>query len=108
MTYKIVISPTALKMMKDITDRRIRDLIVKRIDDLKEDPEKQGKPLLGELSGYKSLRAAGQRYRIIYQVVKDKVLVNITAVGIRKEGSANDIYNLAKKLIRLRLIDTHE
>ena len=108
MTYKIVITPMALKMMKDITDRRVRDLIVKRIDDLKEDPEKQGKPLLGELSGYRSLRAAGQRYRIIYQVVKNKVIVYIAAVGIRREGSASDIYSLAKKLIRLHLVDPHE
>jgi mRNA interferase RelE/StbE len=108
MKYKIIIAPTALKLMKGITDRRIRDLIIKRIDDLTEDPEKQGKPLLGELSGYRSLRAAGQRYRIIYQVVNDKILVSIVAVGIRKEGSANDIYSLAKKLIRLHLIDPHE
>lgn len=108
MTYKIVITPTALKMMKDISDRRVRNLIIKRIDDLQEDPEKQGKPLLGELSGYRSLRAAGQRYRIIYQVVKDKVLIYVAAVGIRREGSASDIYNLAKKLIRLHLIDPRE
>ena len=108
MTYKIVIAPTALKMLKNITDRRVRDLIIKRIDDLKEEPEKQGKPLLGELSGYRSLRAAGQRYRIIYQVVKDKVMLSIVAIGIRKESGANDIYNLAKKLIRLRLVNPHE
>jgi mRNA interferase RelE/StbE len=108
MTYKIVMAPTALKLLKEITDRRVRDLIVKRIDDLKEDPEKQGKPLLGELSGYRSLKAAGQRYRIIYQAVKDKVLIYIVAIGIRKEGSASDIYNLAKKLIRLHLVDPRE
>ena len=108
MTYKIVMAPTALKLLKEITDRRVRDLIVKRIDDLKEDPEKQGKPLLCELSGYRSLKAAGQRYRIIYQAVKDKVLIYIVAIGIRKEGSASDIYNLAKKLIRLHLVDPRE
>ncbi|HAS55518.1 MAG: plasmid stabilization protein [Nitrospirae bacterium GWC2_57_13] len=108
MTYKIVMAPTALKLLKEITDRRVRDLIVKRIDDLKEDPEKQGKPLLGELSGYRSLKAAGQRYRIIYQAVKDKVLIYIVAIGIRKEGSASDIYTLAKKLIRLHLVDPRE
>lgn len=108
MTYKIVLAPTALKMMKNSTDRRVRDLIVKRIDDLKKDPEKQGKPLLGELSGYRSLRAVGQRYRIIYQVAKDKVIVYIAAVGIRKEGSTSDIYSLAKKLLRLHLINPRE
>lgn len=108
MKYKIVIAPTALKMLKAITDRRVRDLIVKRIDDLDEEPEKQGKPLVGELSGYRSLRAAGQRYRIVYRVVNDKIMVYIVAVGIRKEGSSTDIYNLAKKLISLRLFNPAE
>lgn len=108
MTYKIVIAPTALKMLKAVSDRRVRDLIVKRIDELAEEPEKQGKPLVGELSGYRSLRAAGQRYRIVYRVVNDKIMVYVVAVGIRKEGSSGDIYNLAKKLIRLRLFNPAE
>lgn len=108
MTYKIIIAPTALKMLKGITDRRVRDLIVKRIDDLIEEPEKQGKPLVAELSGCRSIRAAGQRYRIVYRVVNDKIAVYIVAVGIRKEGSSADIYNLAKKLIRLRLFNPAE
>jgi len=108
MTYKIIIAPTALKMLKGIADRRVRDLLVKRIDDLTEEPEKQGKPLVAELSGYRSIRAAGQRYRIVYRVTNDKILVYIIAVGIRKEGSRTDIYNLAKKLIRLRLFDPAE
>jgi mRNA interferase RelE/StbE len=108
MTYKIIIAPTALKMLKAITDRRVRDLIVKRIDSLSDEPEKQGKPLIAELSGYRSLRAAGQRYRIVYQVVNEKIMVYIIAVGIRKEGNRVDIYNLAKKLIKLRLISSPE
>jgi len=108
MTYKIIIAPTALKMLKGITDRRVRDLLVKRIDDLTEEPEKQGKPLVAELSGYRSIRAAGQRYRIVYRVTNDNIMVYIIAVGIRKEGSRTDIYHLAKKLIRLRLFDPAE
>ena len=108
MTYKIIIAPTALKMLKGITDRRVRDLIVKRIDDLTEEPEKQGKPLVAELSGYRSIRSAGQRYRIVYRVANDKIMVYIIAVGICKEGSSADIYNLAKKLIRLRLFNPAE
>jgi len=108
MTYKIIIAPTALKMLKAITDRRVRDLIVKRIDDLTEEPEKQGKPLIAELAGYRSLRAAGQRYRIVYRVVNDRIMVYIVAVGIRKEGSSTDIYNLARKLIRLKLFSPGE
>jgi len=108
MTYRIIIAPTALKMLKGISDRRVRDLIIKRIDELIEEPEKQGKPLIAELSGYRSLRAAGQRYRIVYRVINDKIVVYIVAVGIRKEGSSKDIYALAKKLIRLRLLNPIE
>lgn len=108
MTYKIIITPTALKMLKAVSDRRVRELISKRIDELAEDPEKQGKPLVGELSSYRSQRAAGQRYRIVYRVVNEKVMVYIVVVGIRKEGSSTDIYNLAKKLIRLRLFNPAE
>ncbi len=108
MTYKIVVAPTALKMLKDIADRRVCELIVRRIDELVEGPEKQGKPLIAELSGYTSLRAAGQRYRIVYRVVNDKIMVYIVAIGIRKEGSSKDIYNLAKKLIRLRFFNPAE
>lgn len=108
MTYKIIIAPTALKMLKSIADRRVSDLIVKRIDELSEEPEKQGKPLVAELSVFRSIGAAGQRYRIVYRVVHDKITVHIVALRIRREGSNADIYRLAKKLIRLRLFDPVE
>jgi len=92
-------------MLGEISDRRVREKIRDRIDDLEEEPEKQGKPLTGDLTGYRSLRAVGQRYRIIYQVERNKVLVFVIALGIRKEGSKADIYELAKKLLRLRLVE---
>jgi mRNA interferase RelE/StbE len=92
-------------MLEGISDRRVQELIAKRIDDLKKDPDKQGKPLLGELSGYRALRAVGQRYRIIYHVEKNKVMVLIVALGIRKEGSRADVYELAQKLLRLGLLN---
>lgn len=104
MTWKILLTPTALKLLKDIADRRIREKIGAVIDRLAEDPEKQGKALLGELSGFRSIRAVGQRYRIIYRVKDDEIIVVIVAVGIRRDGARNDIYNLAKKLIKLGLL----
>ena len=91
-------------MLEAIQDRRVRDKIRDRIDGLAEGPEKQGKPLTGELTGYRSLRAVGQRYRIIYRSEEGKVLVLVMALGIRKEGSGKDIYVLAQKLLRLRLL----
>lgn len=97
-------SAQARDMLVSISDRRVREKIYEKVRGLEEEPEKQGKPLTGELSGYRSLRAAGQRYRIIYRTDKDKIMVWIVALGIRKEGSKRDIYALAKKLLKLYLI----
>ena len=94
-------------MLKQVQDRRIRAKIIERIDGLAEEPEKQGKPLTAELAGYRSLRAIGQRYRIIYRLDGEKVVVTVVAVGIRKEGDKKDIYTLAKKLLRARLLDPY-
>ncbi len=105
MTYRIVITPTGFKTLEAIADRRIRDAIRQRIDGLAHDPEQQGKPLRGELSRLRSLRAVGQRYRILYRVDRGRVLVLILAVGLRKEGDRNDIYELARKLLRLGLLE---
>ncbi len=103
--YRVLLTPTARSMLAAVKDRRTLEQIRDRIDGLSEDPEVQGKPLLGELKGYRSLRAAGQRYRIIYTVQEKRVVVFVVAVGIRHEGSRRDIYALAKKLIRLRLLE---
>ena len=102
--YKINLAPTALKMLKAISDRRVRQKLVERIDQLKQEPDKQGKPLLGELSGFRSVRAIGQRYRIIYKVDRGGITVIVVAVGIRKAGSKDNIYDLAKKLLKLGLV----
>jgi mRNA interferase RelE/StbE len=93
-----------MKLLSDISDRRIREKIGTVIGRLTEDPEKQGKALLGELAGFRSIRAVGQRYRIMYQIRGNEIVVVIVAVGIRRDGAKDDIYNLAKKLFRLGLL----
>jgi mRNA interferase RelE/StbE len=92
-------------MIKGIEDRRIRQQISDAITGLSVDPEIKGKALLGELAGYRSLRAAGQRYRGIYQVVAEDVFVVVVAVGKRKDGDRKDVYSLARKLFRQKLVD---
>ena len=106
LSYRIVIAPSAWKMLAGISDRRVREKIRDRIDGLAHEPEKQGKPLTGELAGYRSLRAAGQRFRIIYRVERRQVLVYVVALGIRRQGSRRDVYELARKLLRLRLLES--
>lgn len=108
MIYRIIIQPTALKLLKELNDRRIRQKISDRIDKLTESPEMQGKPLLGELDGYYSVRAIGQRYRILYTIQQTEVTVIVVALGIRKDGSKQDVYALAKKLLKLGLLDEPE
>jgi mRNA interferase RelE/StbE len=91
-------------MLKDVSDRRVLQKIQKRIDGLAEEPEKQGRALVEELERYRSLRAVGQRYRIVYAVERERVIVYIVAVGLRRQGSRSDIYQLAEKLLRLGLL----
>ena len=108
MTWKIALTPSARQMLLAIRDRRVRRSLAERIDGLANEPDKQGKPLIGELEGLRSLRAVGQRYRIIYRIEKQTIVVMIVAVGLRKEGSKKDVYSLAKKLLRLRLLDPED
>lgn len=105
MSWRINITPTAMRMLTGITDRRIREKIAAVIDRLAEEPQKQGKAMLGELAGFRGIRAVGQRYRIIYMVKGEEIVVMVVAVGIRRDGARDDIYNLAKKLLRLGLLN---
>lgn len=102
--YRVVLTLTAQSMLAAVNDRRTRERIRDRIDGLALKPELQGKSLLGELKEYRSLRAAGQRYRILYRVHQTRVEVLVVAVGRRAEGSREDIYRLAQRLLRLRLL----
>ncbi len=80
-----------------------RNFII-RIEQLENDPEDQGKPLRNELAGLLSVRAIGQRYRIIYKVVNEQVIVVVVAVGIRRERDRADIYWAAERLLHAELM----
>jgi mRNA interferase RelE/StbE len=88
-----------------ITDQRIQTIIRECIKSLEYEPEIRGKPMRNELAGYRSIRAVGQRYRIIYKVDRERVTVLVVSLGIRKEGDKKDAYELAKKLMRQGLLD---
>jgi mRNA interferase RelE/StbE len=104
MNYRIEITPAALEALESITDKRTRSAIVRRIDVLAGEPEKQGKPVRGWLAGFLSAKAAGQRYRIVYRIEDARKLVRVYMVSIRKEGSRRDIYALAECLVQRGLI----
>ena len=105
MKWHVRLTVPALRQLTAIKDTRIRESIGRRIEGLADEPDKQGKALSDELAGYRSLRAVGQRYRIIYRLEDEQVVVVVVAVGIRKAGDKGDIYTLATKLARLGLLD---
>ncbi|KAM3100222.1 type II toxin-antitoxin system RelE family toxin [Phormidesmis sp. 146-35] len=97
--YKIQLTPLALEMLAAVKDRREQEKLRDRIDQLKTEPEKQGKALVDNLSGFRSVRAVGQRDRIVYQVEQAQVLILVVGIGRRKEGDKKDIYTLLEKLL---------
>ena len=104
MRYRILITETCLSLINKLSDKKIQRTILDRIEQLSEEPDKQGKNLVQDLSGFRSVHAAG-RYRIIYKIDKKTVIVYVLAAGIRKEGDKKDIYKVAKKLLNAGLLD---
>jgi len=102
--YRVDILPAAQDLVLKIADQRIQEKLLERMTALAGDPELQGKLLGDDLAEYRSVRAVGQRYRIIYRVERSAVVVVVVAAGIRKEGSREDVYRVAAKLIRLGLL----
>ena len=107
MKYKILITDTCLTLIRRIRDKKIQRTILDRIQKLSDEPDKQGKKLVKDLSGFRSVHAAG-RYRIIYKIDKQMVIVYVLAAGIRKEGDKKDIYEIARKLLNAGLLDFDE
>ena len=103
--WTVSLTQNAEMQFAAIKDRRVQDELRTSLRRLEYEPELQGKPLIDELASYRSVRAVGQRYRIIYRVDGEQVTVLVVTLGIRKDGDRKDVYQLAKKLIRLGLLD---
>ena len=96
--YEIHYTATAIELLRSIRDERSKKHIKDCIERLKTDPAKRGKPLKDDLQGLFSIRAAGQRYRIVYSIDDTRHVVSVIAVGLRKEGDRKDIYSLLRRL----------
>jgi len=79
--YNIEIAPSALKFLESIK-KNITGRIVRVVDSLRTDPF-LGKKLLGELTGFRSLRVG--QYRIIYIIIEKKVLIQVVKIAHRRE-----------------------
>lgn len=80
--YKVFIKPSAVSEIEAIGQKKIRQQIVRRIEDLATDPRPNGSK---KLSGHDRYRIRQGVYRIVYAVEDDKLVVYIVKVGHRKD-----------------------
>ncbi|TSA81439.1 type II toxin-antitoxin system YhaV family toxin [Deinococcus detaillensis] len=95
--YRLIFTASARGDVGEISDVSTRAAVLKRVAGLNTEPTRQGKALGDDLKGLRSVRAAGQRYRVLYRVFEEAGRVVIVVVGIRQEGSKKDVYKVASK-----------
>lgn len=95
--FDIIFTETALGDFDNIKDVRTQKAIARKVNELKTEPDQRGAPLKGNLKDYRKLKAAGGRYRVIYEVAMLEDLVTIVVIGIRREGDKRDAYRIASK-----------
>ncbi|GAB6277571.1 MAG: hypothetical protein SAMD01599839_21110 [Rectinema sp.] len=102
--YNIKLTLIAAEAIQKL-DSNAQRQVINKIEALKQEPLLLGKPLKGPLKDYRSIRAAGQGYRIIYKIIEEEIILIIVAIGIRKNGDKKDIYELMKKYIKTGLLE---
>jgi mRNA interferase RelE/StbE len=80
--YRLYIKASAAKELKAIPNKRDRQRIVKRIQGLESDPRPPGSQ---KLSGKERYRIRQGRYRIVYSIEKDELVVYVVKIGNRKD-----------------------
>lgn len=75
--------------------RKLQVDLVSKLDMLARNPQ-IGKPLWKDLRRYRAIRMG--RYRIIYRYDQETDTAWVVALGIRREGSRDDVYEKASRL----------
>ena len=81
-TYKVIWTKTGIKSLRKL-DKEVAKKLTKKIAQFLVNYPYSGKPLYGELKGYRRCRY--DDYRIIYQIIEEEILISIIKVGHRKE-----------------------
>lgn len=82
--YRILYHPLVLKEDFHKIPKGFHKKLLRGIEKkLLTSPEIFGKPLLGKLHGYYRLRI--DPYRVIYRIEKNKVIVYVLHIGLRKD-----------------------
>lgn len=106
--YRIEVAPTGVRSLKAIKERKLQRELTKTIDGLTQSPDKKGKPLRAPLEGVYSLRAARDRFRVLYRVDPRQKLVSVLLVAARAPGTEEDVYALARRLLATFLEKEHK
>lgn len=69
--------------LKEIPKADQRKIVFTIFKKLSRNPVEYGKALVGNLKGYFRLRIG--KYRAIYKIIEDKVIVKVLAIGLRKD-----------------------
>ena len=80
--YRLLIKPAAVKEIEAIPLKRDRQRVVERISKLAEDPRPSGSE---KISGQDKYRVRQGRYRILYAIEDQDLLVQVVKVGHRKD-----------------------
>lgn len=80
--YSLFIKPSAVKEIESLPTKRERQRIVRRIQQLAEDPYPPG---CKKLSGRARYRIRQGEYRMIYSIEKDELVVFVIKIGRRKQ-----------------------
>jgi mRNA interferase RelE/StbE len=80
--YRLLIKPLAVKDIEAIPLKRDRQRVVERISKLAEDPRPSGSE---KISGQDKYRVRQGRYRILYAIDDQDLIVQVVKVGHRKD-----------------------
>jgi mRNA interferase RelE/StbE len=80
--YRILIKPSAVKEIKAISPKKDRQRIIGRISKLADNPRPPG---CEKLSGQEKYRIRQGRYRIVYSIEDQDLIVYVVKVGHRKD-----------------------
>jgi mRNA interferase RelE/StbE len=81
-SYSVFIKPSAVKEIEAIGSRSDRRRVVRRIQDLANEPRPQG---CEKLSGQDRFRVRQGDYRIVYAIEDGRRVVTVVKIGHRKE-----------------------
>ena len=81
--YEVEIAPEGLRHLSQLPEKVRNAALVAISGPLAENPQRLGKPLLGELEGLHSARRGD--YRIIYTIKDNQLLVLVVQIGHRKD-----------------------